>query len=152
YDVSTDLILSDRKNKILEFPEVLLRHKSQTDTLSSFRSLVQQLGKSPNALNIAEQQLQVAVRASAPENSISLWTAVNMMKGVVGDDSLMDILDFDMGSTALQRRVTDEMLTVSVELLSRPSIPENATLQALSLEALSFIAKTYGTPFRNTLS
>ncbi|PUU80166.1 armadillo-type protein [Tuber borchii] len=146
------------------YPDVVLGHRSQRDTIGSVKKLLSLLGRSSeNALRLAQRHIREGSRVNAPtkDRSTSLWVAVELLRGSLANSDEMDIfLDLDFSpSGPLQQHVTEELFAVSLSVLSDATelgADEEAdlmspTLQCLALEAISLTAQAQKESFREEL-
>lgn len=150
------------KGRITQFPDVILGHRSQTDTVSSMKRLLSLLGSSSEtALTLAQRYIREGSQMGSPARirSTSLWVAVQLLKGSLAHSEEVDeFFDFGFSSTSgLQQRVTEELFSISLSVLNNSTEvtdePDfsDPTLQCLALESLSLIAQTQKQSFRNDL-
>lgn len=165
--VSLDILLissqsSIGKGRVTQFPDVILGHRSQTDTVSSMRRLLSLLGSSSEtALTLAQRYIREGSQMGSPARirSTSLWVAVQLLRGSLAHSEEVDeFFDFGFSSTSgLQQRVTEELFSVSLSVLNNSTEvtdePDfsDPTLQCLALESLSLIAQAQKQSFRNDL-
>lgn len=165
--VSLDVLLisnqsSIGKGRVTQFPDVILGHRSQTDTVSSMRRLLSLLGSSSEtALTLAQRYIREGSQMGSPARirSTSLWVAVQLLRGSLAHSEEVDeFFDFGFSSTSgLQQRVTEELFSVSLSVLNNSTEvtdePDfsDPTLQCLALESLSLIAQAQKQSFRNDL-
>lgn len=165
--VSLDVLLisnqsSIGKGRITQFPDVILGHRSQTDTVSSMKRLLSLLGSSSEtALTLAQRYIREGSQMGSPARirSTSLWVAVQLLRGSLAHSEEVDeFFDFGFSSTSgLQQRVTEELFSVSLSVLNNSTEvtdePDfsDPTLQCLALESLSLIAQAQKQSFRNDL-
>lgn len=147
-----------------QYPDVVLGHRSQRDTVSSVKKLLGLLGcSSENALRLAQRHIRESSRINAPakDRSTSLWVAVQLLRGSLANSDEMDIfLDLDFSpSGPLQQHVTEELFAVSLSVLNdatelgadEEADPMSPTLQCLALEAISLTAQAQKESFREDL-
>lgn len=165
--VSLDILLISNKGltggeRIAQFPDVVLSHRSQTGTMSSMKRLLGLLGSSSEtALTLAQRHIRESSRmgSSARIRSTSLWIAVQLLKGSLANSEEIDeFFDFGFSSTSgLQQRVTEELFSVSLSVLGDATEVTEETnssdpmLQCLALESLSLIAQAQKQSFRGDL-
>lgn len=165
--VSLDILLISNKGsiggeRIAQFPDVVLSHRSQTDTMSSMKRLLGLLGSSSEtALTLAQRHIRESSRVGSPTRtrSTSLWIAVQLLKGsLANSEGIDEFFDFGFSSTSgLQQRVTEELFSVSLSVLGDAAeVAEGADfsdpmLQCLALESLSLIAQAQKQSFRGDL-
>src|SRR5690606_8954584 len=109
-----------------EFPDVIMPHKSQEGTLKSMKELLKLMGSnSESAASLVEWHLQRISNGAPGEQSVSLWISLNLLRGLNGDtpSDYDDFLDFGSGSSSIYRRLTDELLSVSIDILSSTELP-----------------------------
>lgn len=157
-ETSMDLVLSS--NRHIEtpketFPEIIMPYKSQKETLSSLRELLKLMGSSStDAVSLVQRHLNQLYGESEKEKSISLWIALNLMHGMVGDTAseYESYLDLGLIEGTIERRISDQLLSVSLDLLSDAETEEapSEKLQCLAVESVALIAKTNGAAFRET--
>ncbi|CAZ80736.1 unnamed protein product [Tuber melanosporum] len=147
-----------------QYPDVVLGHRSQRDTVDSVKKLLGLLGcSSENALPLAQRHIRESSRINAPtkDRSTSLWVAVQLLRGSLANSDEMDIfLDLDFSpSGPLQQHVTEELFAVSLSVLNdaidlgvdEEADPMSPTLQCLALEAISLTAQAQKESFREDL-
>lgn len=165
--VSLDILLLGNKGyvgkeKIAQFPDVVLGHRSQTGTVSSMKRLLGLLGSSSEtALTLAQRHIREGSRMGSPARtrSTSLWIAVQLLKGSLANSEEVDeFFDFGFSSTSgLQQRVTDELFSVALSILNHATEvtdepgSSDPMLQCLALESLSLIAQAQKQSFRGDL-
>lgn len=165
--VSLDILLISNKSsigkgRVTQFPDVILGHRSQTDTVSSMKRLLSLLGSSSEtALTLAQRYIREGSQIGSPARirSTSLWVAVQLLKGSLARSGEVDeFFDFGFSSTSsLQQRVTEELFSVSLSVLNNSTEvtdePDSSDpiLQCLALESLSLIAQAQKQSFRNDL-
>ncbi|RPB04205.1 ARM repeat-containing protein [Choiromyces venosus 120613-1] len=147
-----------------QYPDVVLGHRSQRDTVGSVKKLLGLLGcSSENALRLAQRHIRESSRMNAPakDRSTSLWVAVQLLRGSLANSEEMDLfLDLDFSpSGPLQQHVTEELFAVSLSVLNdatelgadEEADPMAPTLQCLALEAISLTAQAQKESFREDL-
>lgn len=165
--VSLDILLIGNrsligKGRITQFPDVVLGHRSQTDTVSSMKRLLGLLGSSSEtALTLAQRYIREGskMRNPARTRSTSLWIAVQLLRGSLAHSEEVDeFFDFGFSSTSgLQQRVTEELFSLSLSVLNNSTEvtdepdPSDPILQCLALESLSLIAQAQKQSFRGDL-
>lgn len=165
--VSLDILLISNKSsigkgRVTQFPDVILGHRSQTDTVSSMKRLLSLLGSSSEtALTLAQRYIRESSQmgSTARIRFTSLWVAVQLLKGSLARSGEVDeFFDFGFSSTSgLQQRVTEELFSVSLSVLNNSTEvtdePDSSDpiLQCLALESLSLIAQAQKQSFRNDL-
>lgn len=168
--VSLDILLVGNKSsvgseKIAQFPDIVLGHRSQMGTVGSMKRLLGLLGSSSEtALALAQRHIRESSQIESPARtrSTSLWIAVQLLRGSLANSEEVDeFFDFGFSSTSgLQQRVTEELFSVSLSVLNGAT--EVATLedeysssdpmlQCLALESLSLIAQAQKESFRGDL-
>ncbi|KAL7272576.1 hypothetical protein RUND412_004612 [Rhizina undulata] len=166
--VSLEVLLLNRDDsvgrggKLAQFPDVILGHRSQMETVQSLKRLLGLLANSSeNALALAQRHVREASRpmSRARDRATSLWIAVNLLKGSISADQEIDefiVFDFSP-SVGLQRRVMEEIFSVSLNILNNDTetdeeepAPDEA-LQCLALESLSLISQVRKKSFRGDL-
>lgn len=165
--VSLDILLIGNrglidKGRITQFPDVVLGHRSQKDTVSSMKRLLGLLGSSSEtALTLAQRYIREGSKMGDPARtrSTSLWIAVQLLRGSLAHSEEVDeFFDFGFSSTSgLQQRVTEELFSVSLSVLNNSTEvtdgPDSSDpiLQCLALESLSLIAQAQKESFRGDL-
>ncbi|PWW76529.1 ARM repeat-containing protein [Tuber magnatum] len=147
-----------------QYPDVVLGHRSQRDTVGSVKKLLGLLGcTSENALRLAQRHTRESSRINAPtkDRSTSLWVAVQLLRGSLENSDEIDVfLDLDSSpSGPLRQHVTEELFAVSLSVLSNATElgadegadPMSPTLQCLALEAISLTAQAQKESFREDL-
>ncbi|KAI5790952.1 armadillo-type protein [Pyronema domesticum] len=160
-----DILLADRpataNTRIARFPDIIMSARSQQSTMESMKQLLSSLGQSSeNGLILAQRHLRDAgsIGLTVGERTSSFWIAINLLRGSLSATNEIDFyFDTDfLEASPLQRRVTDELLSLALVNLTTAvqddtETTENASIHCLALEALSLVAETQKFQFRGEL-
>lgn len=144
------------QKELMQYPDIIMDQRSQFDTMSSMKSLLGRLGNSSdNALSLAQRYIRdVSVPTASPQERVtSLWISINLLHGSLDVSNEMDMyIDFGLSApNQLQRRVTDELFSLSLSTLEFTPDTPNPQFQCLALESFSLIAQTQKRQFRSHL-
>ncbi|KAJ5238495.1 Armadillo-like helical [Penicillium chermesinum] len=154
-DSNLDVIISEPK--ALEFPPVLLEHRSQGKTLSDLRSMIVKLNASDSGNDIT-RLIMNRVHAVSDEATVGpFWLALTSLRAQSSSASFFDdfLADDQVDQSMLQanrRAMIEELYYNSLVILT--DLPPDGSgdwrTLALSLEAVALQAQQLGEAFRQS--
>jgi hypothetical protein len=131
------------------FKPLKLRLQGQDMMMNEFQLLLLELAKSDSALKVAQELIDSLDSGTEETQLASFWLSVRLMESLLQQNSAVDeFLDF--GSITVQDEILEQLYSVSIERLTRPSTDDDTNwhMQALSLEVVALQARKHRSEFR----
>ncbi|KAF8472105.1 armadillo-type protein [Kalaharituber pfeilii] len=156
---TADLIVANKsealKNVATEYPELVMVHHTQKDTVKSLRSLLETIGKGPS--EPANALVRTYLREARDGSSSSWWIAVNLLRCMTQDDEEWLNLQFeDPDSESLTQELFSEAQGVLTDATAATayladSSPQDTLSTCLALESIALVAERQREAFKDEL-